>query len=176
MSTEYLSIYLCLQFLSSVSYSFQYAGLSPPWLNLFILKILFIFGCIGSSLLRMGFLQLWRAWATLCCCARASHRGGFSCCGARALGTRASVVAARRLSSCGAWAQLLCGMRDLPGPGIKPVSSALAGVFLTIAPPGKSSLVKFIVKYQAGQKVRSGFSVTPYGTNFLANPLFYSFS
>ena len=30
--------------------------------------------------------------------------GGFSCCGARALGTRASVVVARGLSSCGLWA------------------------------------------------------------------------
>ena len=30
--------------------------------------------------------------------------GGFSCRGARALGVRASVVAARGLSSCGMWA------------------------------------------------------------------------
>ena len=29
-------------------------------------------------------------------------------------------------------------MWDLPGPGIKPVSPALAGGFLTTAPPGKS--------------------------------------
>ena len=29
-------------------------------------------------------------------------------------------------------------MWDLPGPGIKPVSPALAGRFLTTAPPGKS--------------------------------------
>ena len=29
-------------------------------------------------------------------------------------------------------------MWDLPGPGLKPVSPALAGVFLTTAPPGKS--------------------------------------
>ena len=36
--------------------------------------------------------------ATLRCGARASHCGGFSC-GARALGTRASVVVARGLSS-----------------------------------------------------------------------------
>ena len=36
--------------------------------------------------------------ATLRCGARASHCGGFSCCGAQALGTRASVVAAHRLS------------------------------------------------------------------------------
>ena len=28
-------------------------------------------------------------------------------------------------------------MWDLPGPGIKPVSPALAGGFLTTAPPGK---------------------------------------
>ena len=29
-------------------------------------------------------------------------------------------------------------MWDLPGPGLKPVSPALAGGFLTTAPPGKS--------------------------------------
>ena len=38
--------------------------------------------------------------ATLCCFAQASHCG-FSCCGAWALGVRASVVVARGLSSCG---------------------------------------------------------------------------
>ena len=54
----------------------------------------------------------------LCCCTRAfsscgergllfvggeqaSHCGGFSCCGTRALGARASVVVAHGLSSCG---------------------------------------------------------------------------
>ena len=42
--------------------------------------------------------------ATLGCGARASHCGGFSCCGAQALSARASVVAARGLSSCGWWA------------------------------------------------------------------------
>ena len=46
---------------------------------------LFIFGCVGSSLLYVAF----------------SSCGGFSCCRAWALGARASVVAARRLSSCG---------------------------------------------------------------------------
>ena len=67
-----------------------------------IFKIyLFIFGCVGSSLLLTGFLQLRRAEATLPCDARAAHCGGFSCCGARALGTQASVVVARGLSSCG---------------------------------------------------------------------------
>ena len=43
----------------------------------------------------------------------------------------------RRLSNCGSRAQLLRGMWDLPKPGLKPVSPALAGRFLTTAPPGK---------------------------------------
>ena len=84
------------------------------------------------------------------------------CCGARTLGTRASVVVARglsscgswalerrlsscgsqalelRLSSCGSWASLLCSMWDLPRPGLEPALPALAGRFLTTVPPGKS--------------------------------------
>ena len=39
-----------------------------------------------------GYSSLW--------CAGSSHCNGFSCCGAWALGARASVVVARRLSSC----------------------------------------------------------------------------
>ena len=69
--------------------------------HFFFYIYLFVFGCVGSSLLHTGFLELWRAGATLCCSARVSHCGGFSRCGARALGARASVVAARGLSSCG---------------------------------------------------------------------------
>ena len=57
---------------------------------------------------------------------------GLSSCGSRAL--------EHRLSSCGAWAQLLRGMWDLPGPGLEPESPALAGGFLTTAPPGKGIL------------------------------------
>ena len=91
-----------------------------------------------------------RAGATPCCSARASHCGGPSCCGARAPGTRASVVVARglsscgsqalerRLSSCGTQALLLRGMWDPPGPGLEPMSPALAGRLPTTAPPGKS--------------------------------------
>ena len=87
--------------------------------------------------------------STLRCGARASHCSGFSCCGARAPGTQASVVVAcrlsscgsrapeHRLSSCGARAQLLCGKWDLPRPELEPVSPALAGRFFTTAPPGK---------------------------------------
>ena len=32
-------------------------------------------------------------------------------------------------------------MWDLPGPGLEPASPALAGGFLTTAPPGKSLLL-----------------------------------
>ena len=49
----------------------------------------------------------------------------------------ASLVAERRLSSCGSRAQLLHGMWDLPRPGLKPMSPALAGRCSTTAPPGK---------------------------------------
>ena len=64
-----------------------------------------------------------------------SRRVGFSSCGSPAL--------EHRLSSCGAWAYLLRCMWDLPGPGIEPVTPALAGGFLTTAPPGKPRDVIF---------------------------------
>ena len=75
----------------------------------------------------------------------------FSSCGKRGplfitvrehLTVAASLVAehrlqTRRLSNCGSRAQLLRGMWDLPGPGLEPVSPALAGRLPTTAPPGK---------------------------------------
>ena len=63
--------------------------------------IFIYFCCIGSMLLLMGFLYLQRAGAALHCSAWASHCSGVSCCGAQALGTWASVIAACWLSSCG---------------------------------------------------------------------------
>ena len=59
-----------------------------------------------------------------------SKHAGFNSCGSWALECR--------LSSCDARAYLLHGMWDLPGPWLEPVSPALPGGFLTIAPPGKS--------------------------------------
>ena len=55
-------------------------------------------------MLCVGLLQLQREGATLHCGVQASHCGDLSCCGARALGARASVVVACRLSSCGSQA------------------------------------------------------------------------
>ena len=62
-----------------------------------------------------------RRGATLPCSAWASHCGGFSRHGARALG--------RRLNSCGLWASLLLGIWDLHTPRTEPVSPALATFF-----------------------------------------------
>ena len=66
-----------------------------------------------------------------------SRSVGFSSCGSWAL--------ERRLSSCGPQVYLLCGMWDLPGPGIEPVSPTLAGRFLTTVPPGKPGLFVFLI-------------------------------
>ena len=92
------------------------------------------------------FIHFWSRWvfaaalrlslvvvsgATLRCATQASHSGGFSCCGVHALGAWASLVVTHGLLFA----------RDtwtLPGPGIEPMSSALAGGFLATVPPGKS--------------------------------------
>ena len=58
------------------------------FINLFI-YLLFIFGCVGSSFLCEGFLQLWQVGATLHHGARASHCRGLSRCGAQVPDTQA---------------------------------------------------------------------------------------
>ena len=63
--------------------------------------------------------------------------------GARGLSTCGSQAPEHRLSSCGAWASLLCGMLDIPGSGIEPVSPALADRFFISEPPGKPLLFLF---------------------------------
>ena len=73
-----------------------------PWLEFFLIHL---------------FIYLWLRWVFVAAhglslvaesggysSLRASHCGGFSCCGAQALGAQASVVVARGLSSCGSWA------------------------------------------------------------------------
>ena len=65
-------------------------GLLPEervWRKFFFLILfiyLFIYGCVGSSFLCEGFLQLWQVGATLHRGVRASHYRGLSCCGAQA--------------------------------------------------------------------------------------------
>ena len=108
---------------------------------IFCLSFSFIFDCMGSSWPRRA---LWLRWL------RAALQlwwEGFSSqwllllqsTGSRA--RRLSAVVSQglqRLSGCGTWAQLLHGMWNLPGLGVKPVSPALAGGMLTTGPPRKS--------------------------------------
>ena len=49
----------------------------------------------------------------------------------------AFLIVEHGLCSCGLRAQLLHSMWDLPGPGVEPMSPALAGRFFTTQPPGK---------------------------------------
>ena len=79
----------------------------------------------------MGLLPSYDVWA--------SHCSGFSC-GALALGRSGSLSVALRLScSMACWSLVW----DLPRPGIKPASPALADGFLTTGPPGKSPSTTF---------------------------------
>ena len=87
-------------------------------------------------LLTVGASLVWGTWAI---------ESGLSSYGAHESG----------LSSYGAWAWLLHGMWDLPRPGIKRMSPALAGGFLTTGPPGKpfsrtcNSFLLFLFNYNA---------------------------
>ena len=69
---------------------------------------------------------------------------GLSSCGSQALELR--------LSSCGAQLSCSAACAILPRPRLEPVSPALAGGFLTTAPPGKPHVVRFGPK-QTGFRV-----------------------
>ena len=70
------------------------------FLNFYLFIYLFIFSCVASSLLCVGF-SLVAASGGYSVAVRGLLIAVASRCGARALGTWALVVAARRLSSCG---------------------------------------------------------------------------
>ena len=101
-----------------------------------------------SSLRCAGFSLSW----LLLLQSTGSRGTGFSSCGSRAL--------ERRLSSCGAGAWLLRGTWDLPIPGIEPVSLALAGRFLTTAPPGKPQDV--LLSDEKSKAEKNMFAVLPF--------------
>ena len=96
---------------------------------MFSLVFFFFFGCIGSSLLHTGFSLQW----LLLLQSTGSRHAGFSSCS----------MQAQELWCTGLVALRQLNLWDLPGPGIKPVSPALAGGFSTTAPPGKSRMFRF---------------------------------
>ena len=85
--------------------------------------------CKASLVLEHRF---YNAWAS----AVVEHE--LSSCGSQAL--------EHRLNTCGTQSYLLLSMWDLPGPGIKPTSIALADRFFSTEPPGKPSILFLILK------------------------------
>ena len=86
----------------------------------------------------MGFLWLWWAGANCLMWCVGFSFGGFSCGGAQALECAASEGVVRGFShpaASGIW---------VPGPGIEPVSPALAGGFLTTEPLFNFKSVKWL--------------------------------
>ena len=71
------------------------------FLNFIFYLFVYFLAALGLCCCTRAFSSCGEWGLTLRCGAWASHCGGFSCCGARALGARASVVVARGLSSCG---------------------------------------------------------------------------
>ena len=86
-----------------------------------------------SELLQLATLQLW-FWVSHYCRAQALERTSFS--------------------TCGAWALLLRGLRDLPESGIERLSPALAGEFFTTETPGKprKSFINFLKRLDIIQR------------------------
>ena len=101
-------------------------------------------GCVGFSL--RWLLLLWRTGFR--------HEGLSGCStGAQQLQFLGSKI---RLNSCGTWAYLLCGMWDLPGSGIEPMSPALASGFLSTEPPGKPQSNIFNMEANVQEKTPLG--------------------
>ena len=97
-------------------------------------------GCAGSWWPGTDLLQMWQEGPP----SLAEHR----------LLVVASPAGEHGLRSCGAWALLLLGMWNLPGPGIELMAPALEGRFLTTGPPGKSRTVFLMheIKYKTLQR------------------------
>ena len=110
---SYIHIYILFHYnlLEDIEYSSLCYAVGTFFLNLFYLFIYFWLHWVFVAARELSLVAawggcslLWFTAATVRCGVWASHCGGFSCCGARDLGTWASVVVARGLSSCGIWA------------------------------------------------------------------------
>ena len=104
-----------LLFLDGMSYKYQIYLVYCVINFIYFYFILFIYFWLHWVFVACELSLVVARGATLRCGAWASHFGGFSCCRAWALGVWASVVVARRLSSCGSQALehrlSICGTR-----------------------------------------------------------------
>ena len=110
---------------------------------------LWLFFTLSACSFILGSSLLPAVGATLCRGAQLSHCSGLLRCGAQVPGAQASAVVASGLQSVGSAVmahglQLLHVTWNLPRPGIKPVSPALAGGLLSTASLGTSPWSSFI--------------------------------
>ena len=111
-----------------------------------------------------------------CCCARSlsscGEHGLFSSCSARASHCSGS-------SYCGSWALehrlSCCSAQDLPGPGIEPVSPALAGRLSSTVQPGKYKII-CIVSIQAFFFFKYAIQRGYYSSPFHSKPILKKFT
>ena len=116
---------------------------------------IYLFGAVLDFCHCTGFSPVAARWGHPPVAVHGSQCSGFSCCRAWTLGHSGFSscnprALENRLPSCGACTQLLHGMWDLPGPGTKPVSPALAGRFFTTEPPGQPHIVCFFADGDTG--------------------------
>ena len=110
-------------FMTAVVLFFKY----NLFIYLFILAVLGLCCCVGFSLVVVCGLLI--AVASPVAEYRLLEHMGFSSCSSPTLD--------HRLGSYGSQAWLVCSMWDQPGPGMEPVSPALAGRFFTSEAPGE---------------------------------------
>ena len=115
---------------------YSHLHLSSPCFLCFQRFIYRVLASLGLRCFAWAFSGCSGPGPALRCVPPASHCRGPSCC-RRGLWAWAAVLAARGLSSCGAWAWLLRTTWDLPRSGIKSVTPALSGGILSAASPGK---------------------------------------
>ena len=107
------------------------------------LNFIYLFLAVLSLHCRHGLFSSSGKQGLLSSCGAWANCSDFCWCGAQALkhmsfSSGGALALEHRLNSCGAQAYLFHGMWDIPGSGIEPMSSALAGRFFTTEPPGKS--------------------------------------
>ena len=112
----------------------------------------------GGGNLNYLFIYFWLCWVFVAAgrLSLVAASGGYSLVAVHrllieeaSLGARSTGSWCPGFSSCGAQAKLPCGMWDLPGPGVEPMSPVLAGGFLTTGPLGKlmSRFIKVLALY-----------------------------
>ena len=121
---------------TSTHNTFTYLSFGSSGYSLLLLGLPLVAVSGSYSLLRyMGFSWQWLLWLwTISSWCESSIVAAFGHTGSVVEACRALEL---RLRSCSTWAELLCSMWDLPGPGIKYMGPSLAGRIIYSMPPVK---------------------------------------